>query len=93
MHKNRTAEGLKMGNFKKYLLKYRWMVIITAHIVFIGVAYIGAFYVRFEYKLPGEYFQLIVETLPFLILIKVIAFYYFGLYAGLWRYVLSLIHI
>lgn len=62
-------------------------MIILAHVFLIAAAYILAFYVRFEFKLPAEYFPLIIRTIPVLILIKAIVFHYFGLYVGLWRYV------
>ncbi len=66
---------------------YRRLIIVAAHILFIVAAYIGAFYLRFEFKLPPEYIPLILSTLPFLVAIKAVVFYYFGLYSGMWRYV------
>ena len=76
-----------MNIFKDQILKYRRFVVILAHLVFIAVAYIGAFYLRFELKLPVEYYSLILRTLPFILIIKLSVFYYFGLYSGMWRYV------
>ena len=42
---------------------------------------------RFDLVLPDEYFKIFLKTLPFLILVKFLVFYYFGLFRGLWRYV------
>jgi FlaA1/EpsC-like NDP-sugar epimerase len=42
---------------------------------------------RFDCNLPSDYFKVFLKTLPFLILIKLSVFYYFGLFQGLWRYV------
>lgn len=72
---------------KDVVLKYRRVIIVAANVCLISVAYIAAFFIRFEFKLPEEYFPLILSTLPFLILIKMASFYYFGLYFGLWKYV------
>jgi len=72
---------------KRALLKFRRIFIIGVNIAIMVVAYVAAFYLRFEFTLPAQYFYLILETIPFLIIIKAITFYYFGLYAGLWKYV------
>jgi len=72
---------------KDFILKYRRLLAIFNHIVLIIAAYSLAFYLRFEFDLPREYQLLFFKTLPLLVLIKVIIFYYFGLFLGLWRYV------
>ncbi len=72
---------------KNYLIKFRKAVILAINTVLIVGAYIGAFYIRFDFKLPVEYRDLIISTLPGLLVIKLVVFYYFGLYSGLWRYV------
>jgi len=72
---------------QRIMLAYRRSVIIAANVVFIALAYILAFYIRFELTLPYQYYDLIFRTLPVLILIKGLTFYFFGLYAGLWKYV------
>jgi len=51
------------------------------------MAYILSFCVRFEFVLPYQYYDVISGTLPALILIKAVVFYYFGLYSGMWKYV------
>lgn len=72
---------------KRLLYVYRRVVIIAANILFIAAAYIGAFYLRFELTIPSQYFEVIFFTLPVLIAIKAITFYFFRLYSGLWKYV------
>ena len=62
-------------------------MIVLAHVLLIIAAYISAFYIRFEFKLPAQYLPVILRTLPFLVIIKIVTFYYFGLFYGLWRYV------
>ncbi|MFC1548359.1 polysaccharide biosynthesis protein [Candidatus Omnitrophota bacterium] len=76
-----------MNKLKKRILDYRRSIVVLAHLFFIAAAYLGAFYIRFEFRLPQEYSPLISVTLPFLIAIKALVFYYFGLYSGMWRYV------
>ena len=72
---------------KKIALRQRRVVILLANIFFIISAYIVAFLLRFEFVIPDKYFLLIPKTLPVLILIKMVIFYYFGLFSGLWKYV------
>jgi FlaA1/EpsC-like NDP-sugar epimerase len=42
---------------------------------------------RFDCNLHIDYLRVFIKTLPFLVLIKLSVFYYFGLFQGLWRYV------
>ncbi|PIU83640.1 MAG: hypothetical protein COS68_02985, partial [Elusimicrobia bacterium CG06_land_8_20_14_3_00_38_11] len=71
-----------------YFNKYRRILVILFHLGLIIVSYLGSFYLRFEFTFPKEYFvSVIPKTLPLLILIKLLFFYFFGLYSGLWRYV------
>lgn len=52
----------------------------------IGLAFTVAFLIRFDEILP-PYDMVIVQSLPLLLPAKLGAFFYFGLYRGLWRYV------
>src|SRR3989339_1452415 len=72
---------------KSIILKYRRVLIIILHFIFIVLSYFAAFYIRFDFAFPKEYLQVVGRTLPLLILIKLLFFYSFGLFVGLWRYV------
>ena len=76
----------KVLRFKDSLLKHRRILIVLAHIFFIVSAYILAFYIRFDFKIPQNYIQIIFNNILYLIIIKIIVFWYFDLYSGLWRY-------
>ncbi len=55
--------------------------------VLIAAAYYLAYILRYD-RLPStENARLIVESFPFVLAIRYIALWYFGLYKGLWRYV------
>ena len=52
----------------------------------ISLAYFLAFLLRFDFSLPpGEAYNFAV-TLPVILVLRLAAFYYFGLYNGIWRY-------
>ncbi|MCK5494333.1 MAG: hypothetical protein KAJ14_14575, partial [Candidatus Omnitrophica bacterium] len=76
----------KVLRFKDSLLKHRRILIVLAHIFFIVSAYILAFYIRFDFKIPSNYIQILFQNILFLIIIKLMVFWYFDLYSGLWRY-------
>jgi len=74
-------------NLKELLFILRRPLIIALHLFLVVLAYITAFYLRFDFQLVQNYWQLILKTLPALILIKLIILGCFNLYSGLWRYV------
>ena len=73
-------------DLKKFIFKIRRLITIALHLVLVILAYILSFYLRFDFKLTEHYWQLIISTLPILIIIKFIIFAFFKLYSGLWRY-------
>ena len=73
-------------NIKILILKVRRPVIVALHLALVIIAYVLAFYLRLDFKIDTPYWLLIEKTLPLLIGIKMIVFWYFGLFSGLWRY-------
>ena len=51
-----------------------------------GFAYWFAFALRFNFSIPDVYLAMLYKTFPAIIIVRVICFYFFGLYAGVWRY-------
>lgn len=72
--------------YKLFVLKYRRVLIIGLHLGLVSLSYYAAFMLRFDFALPAEYSKVFLRTLPFLIIVKLLVFYYFGLFRGLWRY-------
>ncbi len=73
-------------NLKELLFILRRPLIISLHLFLVVLAYILAFYLRFDFQVAQSYWQLIFKTLPILVIIKLIILGYFGLYSGLWKY-------
>ena len=59
---------------------------IVVDCALISVSFTLAHIIRFE-GLPDFYIGVITQSLPILIPLKLLVFYYFGLYRGLWKYV------
>src|SRR3989339_1400527 len=72
---------------KNSILRYRRPLVVIVHFFLIILAYIISFYIRFEFSITPAHKLVILKTLPLLILVKLLLFYFFGLFSGLWRYV------
>ena len=51
-----------------------------------ATAWMLAFWLRFNLEIPDFYFELILQTLPWTILVHAALFWSLGLYRGIWRY-------
>ena len=65
-----------------------WRLLIVAnHFALVIVAYLLAFLLRFDFRVPSSEWQLFLLTLPLVLVIRAVFFAWFQLYQGLWRYV------
>ena len=62
------------------------MFIALADAAAVVLAYWLAFMLRFDFQWPGNEWYNFTHTLPIVLALRLAAFYYFGLYRGLWRY-------
>ena len=60
---------------------------IAVDAMLVGLAYLGAFLLRFDQGIPPRYEELLRQTIAFVIVGKVAIFAIFGLYQKWWRYV------
>jgi len=73
--------------YKTLILKYRRILILATNLFLVSLSYYVAYLLRFDCNLPVDHLKVFFKTLPFLIFVKLLVFYYFGLFRGLWRYV------
>ena len=64
----------------------RFYIVLAADIVIFAVAFVGAYLLRFDFILEPFYRIQIVRMLPILLPGKILIFFLFGLYRGMWRY-------
>ena len=69
----------------KFLYKNLVVVLILDALLF-AAAWYGAYLLRFNFEIPKESMFFLKRMLPFIIGIKLIIFYFFNLYKGMWRY-------
>jgi FlaA1/EpsC-like NDP-sugar epimerase len=68
------------------VLKFRRPLVVGFHIVLIALANYLAFWVRFDGVIPDEELALMIEMMPWLVVIRGLTFVPLQLYKGLWRY-------
>ncbi|MEZ4599281.1 MAG: nucleoside-diphosphate sugar epimerase/dehydratase [Syntrophotaleaceae bacterium] len=83
------SETVEARFWGKFIITYksRRALIIIFHLVVVMFSLLLAFLLRFDLKIPPQYWPVIVEMLPFVVLIKLIVFRAMGMSVGWWRYV------
>ncbi len=71
---------------KKLLISKNLFILILADVVLLALAYFLAYVVRFEAKLGTSELMVIKQTIVPVVLCKLVVFYFFNLYRGMWRY-------
>jgi FlaA1/EpsC-like NDP-sugar epimerase len=71
---------------KVAILRYRRPISVIAHLTMALVSNVVAFGLRFDFRLPSAHRWPLLYTLPWLLAIRGVSFWVFGLYYGLWRY-------
>jgi FlaA1/EpsC-like NDP-sugar epimerase len=69
------------------LLEYRTALIVLSQTVLVCASYYFSFVLRLDNSFDASAHSLFWHTLPWVIVIKLVVFYHFGLLRGWWRYV------
>lgn len=69
------------------LIRLRIPIIIGLHLILVPIGYLLAFLLRFDAPLPEHARTLFLASLLYLLPLRLLAFYPFGLYHGWWRHV------
>ena len=70
----------------KVYSQYRRSFLVFIDLLAVVISFFGAFLLRFDFSLPGEYNSFYLVWLPVFIVIKLASFYFFGLYKVIWRF-------
>jgi FlaA1/EpsC-like NDP-sugar epimerase len=71
---------------KRIILKWRLPLVVAAHLSLILISNYLSFWLRFDGQIPERYKQIMVEALPWLLVVRGCSFLLHRLYKGLWRY-------
>ncbi len=69
------------------ILDLRRPLIVLAHMALVVASLLAAFALRFEFSIPARYFPVLIIGLTIYMPVKMTLFYYFGLFAGMWKFV------
>jgi len=83
-HKKR---GGRRKSIQEVFVKYRARTVFGLHMLTVIVSSYSAFLLRFDANIPEAEWNLFLNTLPVLILLRLSALHLFGLHTTLWRYV------
>ncbi len=84
----RTTIRKRVGKVAKRVTAGRpHLLVVLGGLLALGLAYIGAFLLRFEFAIPQRHAFYMLHTLPFVLLVQCLFFYACGVYRILWAYV------
>ncbi|HUU80216.1 MAG TPA: nucleoside-diphosphate sugar epimerase/dehydratase [Acidobacteriota bacterium] len=80
-----------MGRMVRTVMKNRslyknFLIVLVVDALLLSAAWYSAYLLRFNFQVPPEHWGVITLTLPFIITTKIVIFYLFNLYQGMWRY-------
>ena len=67
-------------------MNVRRFVVFGHDVVAAGVAWLIAYWLRFNFDVPAEFDEAMLARLPLVVALHGVVFWVFGLYRGLWRY-------
>ena len=83
---NNWYEKAINGNLKNTFMRHRLLILILFQLFTVIAAYIAAFGIRFDFRIPHDQIEIFYKTLPFLIISRMTAYYYYKITPGSWRY-------
>jgi FlaA1/EpsC-like NDP-sugar epimerase len=67
-------------------LRKRLFLIIGTDLLILSFAWLLAFLIRFDFDIPEQRLSQWKQLLAFILVVKILVFYFFDLYRGMWRY-------
>jgi FlaA1/EpsC-like NDP-sugar epimerase len=67
-------------------MNWRALLAFAHDVAAAGLAWVAAFWLRFNLDIPGSFGDIMWDRLPWVVAVYAILFWAFGLYRGLWRF-------
>ncbi|MDP2992063.1 MAG: polysaccharide biosynthesis protein, partial [Deltaproteobacteria bacterium] len=71
---------------KTLIRNKNFWVMLVGDIALLGISYVLAYGLRFEFHIPQNYIALLKKSIIPVVISKLLFFYWFKLYRGMWRY-------
>ena len=78
---------MRIARLPGWVVARRRLVIVLVHGIVISVAYVLAYLLRFDGRIPTAFAEQLWLTLPLLLLVRLATFGFYRLYSGWWRHV------
>ncbi len=78
---HRAVNDQLMGESKSYNF------VLPLDLTLLCLSYFLAYQLRFDWNVPPDEFRLFLQGLPVVIFLRIVTFYYFGIYKNLWKYI------
>ncbi len=72
---------------RRFVLRHRLFLIMLTQLFIVVFSYFVSFYIRFEFEVPYKYLLIFYKTLPFLLISRMAAYYFFKVHSGSWLFV------
>ena len=72
--------------WKKLFFNRNFFILLGIDATLLCVSYFGSYLIRFDFDIPEKFIDEMFSILPAAILIKLVCFYLFGVYRGMWRF-------
>jgi len=78
----------KLSNvtIKSTLLYRNFFLVLAMDLFLLSCAFYFAYLIRFDFTIPKQFSISLYRMLPFVLITKIVIFYFFDLYRGMWRY-------
>jgi FlaA1/EpsC-like NDP-sugar epimerase len=70
----------------KFKLYRNFYIVLGVDLLLVTISFYLANLVRFDFEIPRHFFNNFIQISPFVLIIKIVCFYFFDLYHGMWRY-------
>jgi len=70
----------------KILRRSNFWIVFFGDAILVGLAYYFAYYLRFDGNIPARELANWMNTVVWIVPLKLVCFFFFGLYKGMWRY-------
>ena len=67
-------------------LYLNFFIVLVVDIILVGCSWYFSHLLRFNFSIPPDHFAVMARLLPIILLVKILTFYMFDLYRGMWRY-------
>jgi len=84
---NLKYEMFEEWTLGRFLMNYRRIGIFIFQLFLTVLVYLASFSIRFEFKIPNDDFETFLKTLPILLIARMVAYSYYKIDSGWWRFV------